>query len=195
MGASREERRCVGIGILARPALGMAVAAFAIVILNPQSLRAQAPPLSINFQPAGSPVPPGNHADSGLTYAARGNGLVYGWNASHATRTRFYPPPFPWMNLRYWTLIEMMPSSTTTWEIAVANGPYQITIGAGGPVSPGVRQQIQAEGILVVDEMPTDYNSWVGGTQTVTVSDGRLTVTNAPGATKNFITFIDIVPQ
>jgi hypothetical protein len=178
--------------------IGLLVGAGALwVVLAPQtpSAHAQSGRISINFQPAGIPIPAGHLPDSGLIYGDRGNGYSYGWKTNHSSRTKYYPPPIPWANLRYWTLIEMMSASTTAWEIGIANGTHQITIGAGGPVSPGDRQQIRAEGVVVVDDMPTDYNSWVGGTALVTVSDGRLTVTNAPGATKNFITFIDIAAQ
>ena len=156
---------------------------------------AQNPSVNINFQPAGIAVPSGDLPDTGLAYANRGNGFSYGWNLSHSSRAKYYPPPFPGMNLRFWTLIEMMSASSTKWEIGLPSGTYQVTIGAGGPLNTGVRQQIRAEGVMVVDDMPTDYGSWVGGTASVTVSDGRLTVTNASGATKNWMTFIEIVAQ
>ena len=39
---------------------------------------------------------------------------------------------------------------------------------------------------------PTSTNRWVEGTQTVTVSDGRLTVANGAGASGNKICFVEI---
>ena len=37
----------------------------------------------INFQPASAAVPAGYVADAGNAYAARGNGLTYGWTANN----------------------------------------------------------------------------------------------------------------
>jgi hypothetical protein len=44
------------------------------------------------------------------------------------------------------------------------------------------------------DAARSSANRWVSGTRTVTVSDGRLTVSNGTGASNNKICFIDITP-
>ncbi|MCA1573867.1 MAG: PQQ-dependent sugar dehydrogenase, partial [Acidobacteria bacterium] len=51
---------------------------------------------------------------------------------------------------------------------------------------------VAAEGVLTVDGTPTSTTPWVEGTQIVTVSDGKLTVNNALGASNNKLCFIDI---
>ena len=54
--------------------------------------------------------------------------------------------------------------------------------------------KFNVEGVLTVFGAPTSSNPWVEGTRTVTVSDGRLTVSNATGAKNNKIDFIEISP-
>jgi hypothetical protein len=53
-----------------------------------ESRRLLAFSVGVNFQPAGSAVPAGYVPDSGLTYANRGNGFTYGWNADNSVNTR-----------------------------------------------------------------------------------------------------------
>jgi hypothetical protein len=55
--------------------------------------------------------------------------------------------------------------------------------------------KIDAEGVLTVNGTPTSGNRWVEGTQTVQVTDGRLTITNAVGASNNKICFVEVVGQ
>ena len=52
--------------------------------------------------------------------------------------------------------------------------------------------RINVEGVLAVNGTPTTANRWFEGTVTVTVSDGRLTVSNASGASNNKINFIEV---
>jgi hypothetical protein len=51
---------------------------------------------------------------------------------------------------------------------------------------------INVEGVLTVSGTPTSATRWISGTKTVTVSDGRLTLSNASGANNNKVCFIDI---
>jgi hypothetical protein len=68
-----------------------------------------------------------------------------------------------------------------------------VAILAAGYQYQGQLQQIAAEGVLVVNATAGwDYETWLGGTQTVSVSDGRLTVTNGPSAALNCIDNIQI---
>jgi hypothetical protein len=55
--------------------------------------------------------------------------------------------------------------------------------------------QVAAEGVLTVSGTPTPSTRWIDGSQTVAVSDGRLTVTSAAGAQNNKICFIEITQQ
>jgi hypothetical protein len=69
-----------------------------------------------------------------------------------------------------------------------------VHITAGGWQGVNVHQKITAEGIVIVDAAGSDYSPWVGGTETVTVSDGRLTVKNGTGVSSNSICLIHITP-
>jgi hypothetical protein len=49
--------------------------------------------------------------------------------------------------------------------------------------------------VLAASGTPTSSIRWFEGTVTVTVSDGRLTISNATGASNNKICFVDITRQ
>ena len=49
-----------------------------------------------------------------------------------------------------------------------------------------------AEGVLTVSGTPTTTTRWIGGTKTVTVTDGRLTIRSGAGASNNKICFVEI---
>ena len=44
----------------------------------------------------------------------------------------------------------------------------------------------------MVNGTPTSATRWIEGTATVTVSDGRLTVSNGSGASNNKVSYLDI---
>lgn len=144
----------------------------------------------INFQPAASAVPAGYVADAGAVFAARGNGLSYGWNkTTNETRDRNLVS-----DQRYDTLNHLQKSSNSSarWEIAVPNGSYLVTLVAGDAAAYDSRFRLAVEGVLLVNGNPTSAQRWVSGTGTVLVSDGRLTVTSATGAQNNKVCFIDL---
>jgi len=180
----------------ARLALRAAVLACLILpVVGAGEARAQSVPVNISFQPASFPLQSGYKGDFGQTFAARGNGYSYGWNTDHTGRTFSYSalPGYETVWGAAWSLIRMLSGSSTTWEIALANGTYDVTILAAGYQCQGQLQQIAAEGVLVVNGTAGwDYDTYVGGTQTVTVSDGRLTITNGPTAALNCIDDIQI---
>ena len=172
--------------------------AFAVPVAQSASAEAQSGGINISFQPANFPLQNGYKGDFGHVFGARGNGHSYGWNVSHTGRTFAYSPLPGWESLwgAQWSLIRMLPATSTRWEIAVANGSYEVTILAAGYKCQGTLQQIAAEGVLVVNGIAGwDYDTYVGGTQQVTVRDGRLTVTNGPTASENCIDYIQIRPR
>lgn len=157
--------------------------------------HAQSVPVNISFQPASFPLQSGYRGDFGNTFGDRGGGYSYGWNTDHTSRTFAYSalPGYESVWGAAWSLIRMLPASSTSWEIALSNGSYDVTILAAGYQCQGTLQQIAAEGVLVVNGTAGwDYDTYVGGTQTVSVSDGRLTITNGPSAAPNCIDSIQI---
>jgi hypothetical protein len=147
--------------------------------------------VKINFQPAGRPVPSGYLADVGLVFGNRGNGFSYGWNQviSSATRDRNINS-----DQKLDTLVHTQLYGTRTWEIGVPNGTYSVKLVAGDPQYFDSVYKINVEGVLTVNGTPSSGNRFITGVQTVSVSDGKLTVTNASGAVNNKINYIEITP-
>jgi type II secretory pathway pseudopilin PulG len=150
----------------------------------------------VNFQRPAEPAPDTFSgftylADGGLPYGPRGNGYVYGWNADNSANTRNQNSPLS-PDERYDTFAYMQQGGSFSWEIAVPNGSYTVHVVAGDPIAIDGDYRISAEGVRIVRGTPSLLNHWVEGTGTVTLTDGKLTVTNAGGAKKNRIDFIDI---
>lgn len=152
--------------------------------------------IRVNFQPASAPVPSGYLSDGGLTFGNRGNGHSYGWtitNTSQARDRNSTRSP----NQAYDTLIHMQEpgNPNAVWEIAVPNGAYYVRVVAGDAAYFDSAYRMAAEGTLTVNGTPTSATRWIEGTSTVTVGDGRLTITNAAGASNNKICFVVVTPR
>jgi glucose/arabinose dehydrogenase len=169
------------------------------IIPQSQLYATSSPPsgfaVKINYQPAASPVPAGYLKDDGAPYGARGNGYTYGWNAVTTNTRDRNAANSP--DQRFDTLnhLQMTPNPNAAWEIAVPNGTYTVRIVSGDSNFINSVYQVAAEGVLTVSGTPTPSTRWIDGSQTVAVSDGRLTVTSAAGAQNNKICFIEITQQ
>jgi hypothetical protein len=144
----------------------------------------------VNFQTSTAFTPSGYVADTGKTYASR-NGLTYGWNADNSANTRNKDSSIS-QDQRYDTFAHMQRSGNYTWQIAVPNGTYNVHIVGGDAGFYDSAFRINAEGKLTVNGNPTSSHRWVEGTQSVTVSDGKLTISSASGANNNKLDYIDI---
>ena len=146
----------------------------------------------VNFQPTGAVVPAGYLKDDGAIFANRGNGFSYGWNVSNTSFTRDRNSTRS-LDQRYDTLNHMQKSGGgRSWEIAVPNGTYNVLVVAGDADNFDSVFRINVEGVLTASGTPTTGSRWVTGSKTVTVSDGRLTVSNGTGSSNNKICFINI---
>ena len=142
--------------------------------------------VNVNFQPAASAVPGGYAADTGATYANRGNGFTYGWNADNSAATRERNAT---ADQKYDTLIH---TASRSWEIAVPNGSYDVKLVAGDASFYDSTYAYNAEGVLTVSGTPSSSNHFLSGSKTVTVNDGKLTITNGAGAVNNKLAFLEI---
>ncbi len=146
----------------------------------------------VNFQQSGAPVFGwGYLADGGAVYGNRGNGFSYGWNVDNTANARTRNAT---ADKRYDTLNHMQKPAraNAAWEIAVPNGKYCVKLVSGDPTAYDSVYKINVEGSLVVSGTPTSTNRWIEGNATVTVTDGRLTVSNASGSSNNKVCYINI---
>jgi glucose/arabinose dehydrogenase len=152
--------------------------------------------IRINFQVASAPIPAGYLPDGGSVYGARGNGQTYGWNTDNTAQARDRNSSRS-PDQAYDTLIHMQgpANPTAVWEMALPNGAYSVRLVAGDPSNVDSVYRIAAEGVLVVNGTPTTSARWIEGTATITVADGRLTLTSASGSSNNKVCFIEITPQ
>jgi hypothetical protein len=150
--------------------------------------------VKIDFQPAAAPPVPGYLLDSGLAFAARGNGYTYGWNVdiSDSARDRNLLAD----QLRD-TLLQMQQpvAPDASWEIAVPNGSYQVLLVSGDPMHFDSVIRVDIEGVLGVSGETTGATTHFtsGNAFQVQVSDGRLTVSNGAGAVNNKVCSIEII--
>jgi 3-phytase len=147
--------------------------------------------IKVNFQPASTSTPSGYLADTGTIFGDRGQ-YSYGWNESNLqTRDRNAANS---LDQRYDTLNHMQMYGARKWEIDLPNGVYTVKLVAGDAGYNNSVYSINVEGKRVINGAPTDSQRWLEGTATVTVADGRLSVTNGSGAVNNKINFIEITP-
>lgn len=151
------------------------------------------PLVSVNFQNTTVEAPQGYLADTGDVYGDRGNGQTYGWdvdNTANARNRTAQPSP----DVRYATFNHMQKPqpSGSVWEIAIPNGTYLVTGAAGDAENFDSVFDVQAEGVTFIAGTPTTDNRFIEGRATVTVTDGKLTISNGPTASNSKINFLDI---
>lgn len=160
--------------------------------IEPRQLLATTPfAVKVNFQPQGTATVSGYQADYGYTYAARGNGFTYGWSADNRANARDRNNTRS-PNQAYDTFNCITTGGNTLkWELSVPSGTYSVRVIAGDPsydMGPG----ISAEGITVVNGKTSSSNRWLDGTRSVTVSDGKLTLTGVNAASRNAINWVEV---
>lgn len=130
---------------------------------------------AINFQPASVPVPNGFQPDSGEPFQSSKG---YGWATGPSSSGLRDRDSTASINQAFDTMVHVAPSSV--WEIAVPNGNYTITVVNGDATFPQGTQNVQAEGVTVIDNKTLSNDTrWVEGTANVSVSDGKLSLTFA----------------
>jgi hypothetical protein len=145
------------------------------------------PVARVDFVPTGILPASGYIADRGARFAAHG-AASYGWTADPGLPFGTSgDPSINGMNL--WT--DSTNGAAPVWEYALPNGTYDVGIGAGQPDTGDSINQFSLEGrtATVDDDGPDATDVFFA---TVTVRDGRLTLSPAPGAFHARLTFIDI---
>jgi len=127
------------------------------------------PARKVNFQPANVATVGGYLVDSGQTYGPR-SGATYGWSLSHASAVVD-------RNANSNQLLDTNVGfiNSARWEMAVANGQYNVTVGVGDSARSS-NNNVWIEGRQLFNYLPLGSNQFRRATITVTVSDGRLTL-------------------
>jgi N-acetylneuraminic acid mutarotase len=144
---------------------------------------------NVNFQPYDVPVPAGYIVDGGASYKRQSNGRTYGWSTSKIADTRDRAASNAY-DQRYDTLIHL--GSGDSWNMAVPNGSYLVHLVAGDPSSFDSTYNFNVEGKELISGKAGSGNRFLEGTETVTVTDGTITITNGSGAENNKLMFANI---
>jgi F5/8 type C domain-containing protein len=145
----------------------------------------------VNFQQPASETPEGYLPDGGAPFGDQGNGWSYGWDrdisADARDRGSANAPDQRWD-----TVMHLQKGTDAIWEIALENGVYNVYIVAGDPGYTDQTNFFDVEGVIVEDP-DGQAGNFDELTATVTVADGRLTLTTAEGSSNAKICFIDII--
>lgn len=162
---------------------------------SPTPTTTPLPVITINFQRPTSVIC-AYLVDVGYLFGERGNGFTYGWNVDNQSYARDRNNPNSPDDL-YDTFNHMQPigQEPRYWEISLPNGQYDVHIVAGDPDFFDSIYQIQIEGLIAIDNVPSAEEPWAEAVVSVMVNDGRLTIDNAPGSVNNKINFLTIYPK
>jgi hypothetical protein len=152
------------------------------------------PVLRVNFQSTEFAALTGHFPDLGGVFGHISGPLAYGWDADNTANARFRrnsASPDP----RYDSLNHMQKNGANRfWEVALPNGKYMVRLVAGDPSNTDSVYKMNLEGKLALSGTPSGDTRFFRQTSVVQVSDGRLTLSNAPGAVNNRICFLEIKP-
>jgi fibronectin type 3 domain-containing protein len=132
--------------------------------------------VKINFQLAGSPAVAGYSQDNGAVFGDRGNGNTYGWNVNHADLARDRNKNADQL---LDTLVHMR--SGSNWSINLANGTYSVKLSVGDSQY-ATTNTVNINGTNYWTGLPLGANSFASKTMTVTVTNGKLVLTNGASA-------------
>ena len=153
---------------------------------RPSSRSEPPPPLRRRSRSISSPrarrCPPATWRTPACVFALAATARRYGWNADNTAQTRDRNATNS-PDQRYDTLTHLQKPANpnAVWEIAVPNGTYTVRIVAGTPsnIDSVFGQRRGCADPQRHADVPT---RWIEGTATVTVTDGRLTISNGVGS-------------
>lgn len=152
------------------------------------------PVARVNFtHPTTGEAVDGYVPDTGLLFGDRGGGRTFGWNIDNTVSARDRDAGnSPDERYDSFNHMQKPENPNAVWEVAVPNGTYLVRVVSGDASNFDSNFQVNVEGVLTVSGQATTEARWVEGSARVTVTDGRLTVSNAAGASNNKVCFIDV---
>jgi hypothetical protein len=170
---------------------------FFLVLLHVNIASAQT--VNINFQPSGTSTPSGYKADVGLPYDAT---RKYGW-VDPATKQPIDLQDNMRLrsgsgDIKQLSLVQMQATTSSqvpgTWEYAVANGRYRVTVSCGDTGYYDSNNQINVEGLPAISDFtPSSATQYRTATAVVQVTDGKLTI-DATGGTNTKMNYLSFMP-
>jgi fibronectin type 3 domain-containing protein len=143
--------------------------------------------IKLNFQLNGSAAVAGYDQDNGDVFGLRSNGLTYGFNTSHTAEDRDRNKN---ANQLLDTLVQMKANST--WSISLANGTYTVKLSVGDSQYTS-NNSVTINGVTYWTNQALGLNQFAEKTMTVTVTNGKLVLSNAGGADRmTKLNFIEI---
>jgi len=179
MSRHKRNRRCISL-------------ARAIETLETRTLFHDGVALHFAFAPPTTPIEEPYNKDSGSIFSQQDDEVTYGWAKDNSANV--HERHVAGADLLHRGYAELPLADQNVWEVALPNDDYEVHVVAGDAGSAAGRYRINVEGALTVDGSATAKNPWIEGTSIVSVRDGRLTISSAPGASGNKIDYIDILP-
>ena len=124
----------------------------------------------VNFQNDEATTPARYVRDTGELFDARGGGLSYGWTADHTDQGRERSVN---ADQRFDTLVHF--EFGQSWEFALPNGEYEVTVAVGDPQFDDGVHTVNVEGVNLFNAVPDVGGPFVDSV-VVSVTDGRLTL-------------------
>ncbi|MDN3496523.1 malectin domain-containing carbohydrate-binding protein [Planococcus sp. APC 4015] len=154
--------------------------------------------VKVTFQPAGTTVAQGWTAETGSAFSTtRGYGWLNAANSQPVDRTaatRYRTGPLSGITyptddrLKGYAFVDNATQPTYTngvWEYVVPNGDYQVAVSVGDANYLDSTHGVQIEGQPTIQAfVPTTATPFQTGVRNVTVTDGRITLTNSGTNTK-----------
>jgi pectate lyase len=170
------------------------------------------PTLGINFLPEGQSTVYGYYSDEGQTFKLVPGGVSCGWSRDQ-TAEAFWRQTISTKDDQSWVPVDVdlrrnggvgFGDGASAWEIAVGEGWYEVRVVCGDPgdprasdnpsVNPDRLNHITIEGVRIEDRdgiLKSDFDESVAR---VEVTDGRLTLAQAPDGINASVCFLEITP-
>jgi hypothetical protein len=142
--------------------------------------------------PRGEAVP-GWLADTGGRYGPRADGLFFGWKTNNPRQGQDRDARNSPSELHDSFHKLQTNNAAAVWRIAVPNGRYQVRILVGDPRSADGVHKIKVQGKLAINFKPSPKRRWLERTVTVTVKNGRLTITGAADAVGAKLNAVELI--
>ena len=142
----------------------------------------------VNFQNDEATTPTRYLRDTGQIFGFRDGGLAYGWTSDHTDQGR---ERSVLADQRLDTLVHF--EAGQSWDFAIANGFYEVTVAVGDPEYDDGVHTINVEGVNLFNAVPDGVTEPFVDTVQVAVIDGALTLDQGAAAEK--ATRINYVPH